>query len=138
MEKDATVVEERLRSKLLYKIELYLIKSIPMIISAIYLLNTVLSYYNIDVPLLSYLGGMSILPIVFLYISSYVFRFCSYHRIFIHYISLNWILDIIDYYWGIPVSDKELFMFYLIISGLACFLALWLHQKERSRKVKEV
>ena len=33
-----------LRNKSLYKIELYLLKVMPMLIAAIYLINTVLSY----------------------------------------------------------------------------------------------
>ena len=107
-------VEVKLRNSL-YKIELYLIKVIPIVISLVYLLNTILSYCDIDVPLLSYLGGMSLFPLLFLYISSYAFKFCSYHRMFLHYISINWILDIIDYYWGIPVSNKEIFLLYMII-----------------------
>ena len=47
------LAEENL-SKLLYKIELYLIKIIPIIIAFIYLLNTILSYFYIDLPILSY------------------------------------------------------------------------------------
>lgn len=126
--------EERL-NKTLYRIELYLIKVIPMILSGIALLNTVLSYLFIDVPLLSYLGGVSVLTIVFLYTSSYVFRFCAYHRMFIHYITINWILNIIDYYVGIPLSNKGLFMLYMIITGIALFLILWLkfHQEEDTK-----
>lgn len=126
--------EERL-NKTLYRIELYLIKVIPMILSGIALLNTVLSYLFIDVPLLSYLGGVSVLTITFLYTSSYVFRFCAYHRMFIHYISINWILNIIDYYVGIPLSNKGLFMLYMIITGIALFLILWLkfHQEENTK-----
>lgn len=126
--------EEGLRSKNLYRIELYLIKVIPVVISGIYVLNTALSYFDIDWPVLSYLGGMSILPIVFLYISSYVFRFCEYHRMFLHYISVNWLLDIIDYYWGIPVPDKELFLLYMVITGVFLFIILYLHQKETKRQ----
>jgi len=126
--------EERL-NKTLYRIELYLIKVIPMILSGIALLNTVLSYLFIDVPLLSYLGGVSVLTIAFLYTSSYVFRFCAYHRMFIHYITINWILNIIDYYIGIPLSNKGLFMLYMIITGIALFLILWLkfHQEEDTK-----
>ena len=121
-----TNVEEKLRSKLLYKVELYLIKIIPMIISEIYVLNTILSYFDIDVPALSYIGGVSLLPLVFLYLSSYVFKFCLYHRMFLHYITLNWVLDIIDYNWGIPVSDKELFLLYMVITGVFLFIILYL------------
>ena len=36
--------ENSLRNKSLYKIELYLLKVMPMLIAAIYLINTVLSY----------------------------------------------------------------------------------------------
>ena len=124
-----TNAEERLKSKTLYKIELYLIKVIPMIISFVYLLNTALSYYDIDVPLFSYIGGMSILPLLFLYVSSYVFKFCMYHRLFLHYISINWLLDIVDYYWGIPLSDKSMFLLYMIITGLFLLLILYFHQR---------
>ena len=57
MVKEDTTVEERLKSKYLYKIELYSIKTIPVILAALCLLNTILSYFYIDVPLLSYIGG---------------------------------------------------------------------------------
>ena len=122
-------MEVKLRNSL-YKIELYLIKVIPIVISLVYLLNTILSYCDIDVPLLSYLGGMSLFPLLFLYISSYAFKFCSYHRMFLHYISINWILDIIDYYWGIPVSNKDMFLLYMVITGMCLFFILYLHQKQ--------
>lgn len=116
-------------NKLLYKAELYLIKVIPMVLSGIALLNTILSYFYIDVPLLSYLGGVSVLTIAFLYLSSYVFKFCAYHRMFIHYITLNWVLNIIDYYIGIPLDNKELFMMYMIITGIFLFIVLYLKFK---------
>lgn len=124
MVRDDMEREERL-NKALYKVELYLIKVIPMVLSGIALANTVLSYFCIDVPLLSYLGGVSILTIAFLYLSSYVFRFCSYHRMFIHYVTINWILNIYDYYIGIPLNDKELLMLYLVVTGITLFLVIW-------------
>ena len=126
--------EEKLKSKHLYKIELYLIKIIPILLAGICVLNTALSYYDIDWPVLSYIGGISILPLLFLYISSYVFRFCTYHRLFLHYITVNWILDIVDYYWGISISDKEMFLLYWIITGIFLFLILWYHQKEIKKR----
>ena len=121
-------VEESL-NKSLYKIELYLVKVIPMILSGIALLNTILSYLYIDVPLLSYLGGVSVLTIIFLYVSSYVFRFCLYHRMFIHYITVNWVLNIIDMYIGIPLSNRDLFLVYMTITGVMLFVVLYLKFK---------
>ena len=113
----------------LYKIEILCIKTIPMVLAFISLLNTTLSYFNIDAPILSYIGGVSLLPLLFLYLSSYVFRFCIYHRLFLHYVAVTEGLNIIDYYWGIPVSDKSMFMLYFIMTGIFIFLLLYYHQK---------
>lgn len=99
------VEENSLRNKSLYKIELYLLKVMPMLLAAIYLINTVLSYYDIILPVLSYIGGLSLIPLVFMYISSYVFRFCSYHRMFLHYIVINDLINLVDYYYTLPISD---------------------------------
>ena len=72
-------------NKLLYKIELYLVKVIPMIYALLSLLNTTLSYFDINTVILSYIGSVSFITLLFLYITSYVFKFCEYHRMFIHY-----------------------------------------------------
>ena len=121
-------------SKYLHKWTLLLLKSIPMILALTALLNTLLSYYDIDVPLLSYLGGISLFPLIFLYLASYAFQFCEYHRMFLHYVTINWILNIVDYYWGIPISNKGLFILYIAITGISLFIILYLYLKSRKRK----
>ena len=126
--------EENLRSKALYKIELYLIKIIPMLIAGIYLTNTVLSYFYIDLPILSLIGGMSLLPLLFLYISSYVFRFCKYHRMFLHYIVANDMLNYADYYGKVPCSNRTYFLIHIIIAGLALYIILYMKFKDGPHK----
>ena len=76
-----------------------------MIYALLSLLNTTLSYFNINVDILSYIGSVSLVTLVLLYTTSYVFKFCEYHRMFIHYTTITWILNIIDLYIGIPVSN---------------------------------
>ena len=127
-------VEEKLRSKELYKLFLILIKIIPMIMACIFLLNTVLSYFYIDVICLSYLGSCSILTLIFMYLSSNVFRFCIYHRMFIHYVAVNWLLNIIDYYIGIPLNNRNLFIGYMILTGITLFLILYFKKHESCKK----
>ena len=125
--------EGKLRSSL-YKIELYLIKVIPILTAAVYLLNTVLSFvFDVDAPILSYIGGVSIFTLMFFYLSSYVFKFCEYHRMFIHYITFNWLLNIYDYYIGVPLNNRNMFAVYMIATGIFMFLILYLHQKERGK-----
>ena len=131
------VGESSLRSKNLYKIELYLLKVMPMLLAAIYLINTVLSYYDIVLPALSYIGGLSFIPLLFMYISSYVFRFCSYHRMFLHYIVINDLINLTDYYYTLPMSDWELFILHMSIAGISLFIILYLYVKSYSKNVKK-
>ena len=120
---------ENLKSKTLYKIELGLLKVIPMILALTALLNSILSYFGIDLYILSYIGGVSIFTMLFLYLSSYVFKFCEYHRMFLHYIVSTWIINIIDYYIGIPISDLEYLCLQMIIAGISLFIILYLYVK---------
>ena len=129
--------ENSLRNKSLYKIELYLLKVLPMLLAAIYLINTVLSYYDIVLPALSYIGGLSFIPLLFMYISSYVFRFCSYHRMFLHYVVINDLINLIDYYYTLPISDWELLILHMSIAGISLFIILYLYVKSHSKNVKK-
>jgi len=126
----ANMEAELLEQKRVHKVMIWLIKVIPMLLAGISMLNTFLSYYGVDWPILSYLGGISLFPLLFLYLASYAFKFCEYHRLFLHYVAVNWILNIIDYYWGIPVSNKGMFLIYMVITGVFFFLLLYLHQRE--------
>lgn len=122
-------VEGKLVNKVLYKIELYLIKHIPIWIALCYFLNTVLSYCKIDMPILSLIGGMSILPFIFLFVSSYAFKFCIYHRLPLYYILISDSLAYYDMYVGIPISNRSLFSINCIIAGIFLFLILYLKFK---------
>lgn len=126
-----------LKNKVLHKIQLYIVKVIPMVMAFTCLLNTILSYYNIDLEFLSYVGSCSILMVVYLYISSYVFRFCEYHRMFLHYIVLNTAINTYDMYIGVPLSDRGIFTLYLSIAGIFLFIILYLYVKNHKKPITE-
>lgn len=126
-------VEENLKSKRLYKIQLYTLKIIPMLMALMCLLNSVLSYLDIDVHIFSYLGGCSIFTLLFLYLSSYVFKFCNYHRMFLHYVVINNIINSLDYYIGIPISNLEYLCLQMIIAGISLFIILYMYVKNHKR-----
>lgn len=126
-------VEERLRNKTLYKLELYLLKVIPMLLALIAFLNTVLSYFDIDLVIWSYIGSVSLLPLIFLYMSSYVFKFCEYHRMFLHYVVVTNVLNVYDYYVGIPITDRELLVLHMIVAGISLFVILYLYVKDTKK-----
>lgn len=121
--------------KLLYKITVIVLKILPMLLAFITLLNSILSYFNIDLVILSYIvsyiGGVSLIPILFIYITSYTFKFCEYHRMFLHYIVVTWIINIIDLYIGIPINDLEYLCLQMIIAGISLFLVLYFYLKRK-------
>ena len=104
-----------------------------MILAFTALLNSILSYFNIDLYILSYIGGISIFTMVFLYLSSYIFKFCEYHRMFLHYVVVTWIINTIDYYIGIPINDLEYLCLQMIVAGISLFIILLLYYKTNKK-----
>ena len=117
------------RNKTLYKSTLVFLKIIPMLIALCDVLNMGLSLYGINLPLLSYLGGVSFLTLTFLYLASYAFGFCIYHRLFLHYSLIINILNTLEYYIFIPISTQSLTAIYLTITGIFFFLILYFRKK---------
>ena len=128
-------MEEKLISKQLYKIELLLLKYIPFILALLHFSNTILSYYNLEHRIINYLADVSIIPLVFLYISSYVFKFCSYHRIFLHYIVINNLICIYDVYVGIPITDFNYLILHTLILFIIILIAVILYVNRNNKAV---
>lgn len=118
--------------KSLYKIEVFIIKIIPVVLALICFLNTLLCYLGIDLLILTYIGGVSFLTIGFLYLSSYVFKFCSYHRMFLHYVTTINIISYIDMEYGIPLSNFSLHILYTSLFLLFTFVFLYLKLNEQT------
>lgn len=127
-------MEEKRLNKTLYLIEIKLLKFIPYLTALFYLLNTILSYFNIDCSMFSILAGHSIISILFMLLSSYVFKFCEYHRIPLYYMIVTECINLYDWYIGMPIKNKELLVLHLIIAGITMFVILYLYLKSRSNE----
>lgn len=110
-----------------------MLKYIPIIITLFYVLNTVTALLGIDIPVLSNIAGMSLFTWLFIYIAAWVFQFCIYHRMFLYYILVTDIVNIIDYYVGIPVDDFGILAIHSIIIGISLFLILYFYVKHNKR-----
>lgn len=134
LEKDPMQKEEKYPNHLrnnLYKLDIFVLKLLPIILAILALSSTILDYINISCQIINY--AMVFVLYVFLYISSYVFKFCEYHRMFLHYVVTVNILNIIDVYVGIPLSDFNLLKMYLIISGIFLLVILYLYVEGNKR-----
>lgn len=118
--------EGNLKSSL-YKLEIIIIKVLPFIIAALYILSTILDYIDICSTLVNYI--VYLMFFLFLYVSSYVFKFCEYHRMPIHYaLGIN-LINVYDVYVGIPVDNYSMFGIYSIFTGIAIFITVYLYVK---------
>lgn len=101
-------------------------KIIPILIAIIHLINTVLSFLGSnDIPL-NYIGGISLLPIAYLYIASYTFHLCEYYRMFLHYSVLIDLINCYDFYFGIPLNNKDYFILFICITIVTMLLIIYL------------
>lgn len=126
-------VEERLKSKALYKLALIVLKVLPMLLAFLSMLSTYMDYRDIDTTIISYL--VMVILILFLYLVSYVFRFCAYHRMFLHYfVGIN-SLSVYDTYIGIPYDDYELMQIYTLFTGVCLFITLYLYVKSNKKVI---
>lgn len=118
-------MEEKL-SKKMVKIFVLVTKYLPMLIALIHFINTVISYfYGNDIPL-NYLGGVSLLSVSYLYLASYTFKLCEYYRMFLHYIVACNILSIYDFYIGVPLTDVEFFLVFVMLTIVTMFVIIYL------------
>lgn len=130
-------VEEKLRSKLLYKIFLIALKYIPVLIAVSYITNTLLCWFNIDLPVLSNISGMSLLTWSFMYIATYVFKFCNYHRLLLYFILMDDGINIYDYYFTIPLEDHIMLELHTSLIGILIIVLLMNHVKNHKKSTSK-
>lgn len=122
------VVEKSRRSE--YKLLIIVLKFIPILTALCYMSSTIFNYFGYNIEPLSNIGGMSLLTWLFIYLASIVFNFCSYHRVFLWYIFIDDIFNIIDYYITIPISTDNILMLHNILIGITLFTVLILYVKD--------
>lgn len=125
------VAEEKRVSKKWYKLTLGLLKIIPMLLALCDALNTLTCLIGYDTPLFSIFGGVSFLTLAFLYLVSYVFRFCIYHRMFLHYVLVNNLISFTDYTIGLPVDFLGLCCIFSINACIFLFLILHYYRRRQ-------
>lgn len=113
------------------KYQIKSLKIMPMIMSILFVINTFLGYFGIGQLLINTLSGISIIPLIYLYISSYALGFCGYHRMFLHHIAVSNLFCLIDVIIGIPISGTAMFASLWVIAGVFLIVILyqWLHSK---------
>lgn len=103
------------------KLFLLITKFIPHLSAFLYIIYTLLQFADIDSIILGYFIDYSILPWLYLYFNSIVYKYCYVHRLPLYYILINEIITISDYYLNIPINDLNLLLVHLILIGILIF-----------------
>lgn len=116
-------MEQKSLSKNLSSVALVMIKTLPMLLAFIYFIGTILCFFEFDDIAITYIKEAVIL--VYLYICSYLFKLCWRHRLFLHYIVAKDILNVYDYYVGIPLDNYNLCVVISVVSIIYFFFILY-------------
>ena len=134
-DREGIAVEESSSLSDYHKSKLFLgfLKILPMLMAAMYLANTVLSYFYIESREISYFSSLGIIPWAFIMFASYRLHFCEYHRMFLWYILTNNLICWTDERFTLPIDNWNYFILHIIIAGIFLFLVLYFHQKCRKK-----
>lgn len=97
-----------------------------MILALCHLFNCIFGYFGWNNIILGYISSISILTVAYLYFISYLIKLCEYYRMFLHYCVVIDIINIYDYYIGIPITNIQLMFLYVIITIIVMFIILYL------------
>lgn len=116
-----------------------LIKYIPIIQMVGMLFNNILYCFS-DIYIISYILdfiiGNSITTTFLLYVCSYVFGFCKWHRFIITANIINLLIANLDAYYRIPISDIQLLIVYHFIAAIFICISTYIHIKNNRNDVK--
>lgn len=130
-----------LKTKELYKVDLFLLKLLPMIMAFSYIIAQYAALFNIGsgptlvLQIVTHYLGLLLAPMMFMLISSKVFQFCNYHRMFIYYILTIQLMNITNWYFKIPISNLAYNVTQDIITVGFLLTALIMYLKKR-REIK--
>ena len=100
-----------------------------MVLCALSFTDTILSYFEVEGSIISYLNAL--LVWLFLYLSSFVFRFCRWHRMFLYYLLVEGCINCYDYEIGIPLGLKDMIVVQLAIIMIFVSIGLYFHQHDK-------
>jgi hypothetical protein len=101
-----------------HKLLIFTLKILPAIMADSYVIEMISIFLGFGTQVLVNFIGMIVAPILFMYLASYVFKFCEYHRIFIHYVLILEILTTIKWYYPVIVTSQLVLNVSFFLSGL--------------------
>lgn len=115
-----------------HKLTLLCVK-IPVIVALADLVAIFITFFTPLPMFISYTFSSSIITLIPMYIMSYAFKFCKYHRMIINYIVVNKVVYLIDYLFVLPLTIANLVLLYLSLAGIFIALIIYNYLKYGDR-----
>lgn len=89
-----------MNSKQQTKVLILVVKYLPLLLSLMYFINSVLSLCNIYFSPITFMCSCGFLPLILIYLCCRVLRYCKYYKVYLIYIALNNAINWLDYEYG--------------------------------------
>ena len=106
-----------------------------MVVAVLSFTDTLLSYFDYEGATISYI--IALLIWLFLYLSSFCFQFCRWHRMFLYYILVEGIINWYDYTYYIPLSLRPMIAIQLCLVAIFISIGLYLHKHDKLPRRKD-
>lgn len=116
-----------------YKLFLLCAKWIPVVTAIGILVTNTITYYgcnDIVVDIFNFNIGTSVAGVILMYVCSYAFNFCLWHKLVITYNALIIAIVFIIRYCITECSYSYLLLSYYILAGIILLLILYIHSKK--------
>ena len=126
-------------AKLSKKLLLIVVKYGSWLIGLLSFIEIVLSCFGIQSALLTFVSGSPVIPILTLIAFSIFLGFCIWHRLPLYYALTANVINLIDYYVGIPITNKWMLILYLLLVGVFIIVGCFIKNRNnvRKRNIKE-
>ena len=122
-------------NKNLYKLTIITLKFLPIIMASAFMISNIIHITIVQI--MCHIIGLNVAQFLFIYLTSYAFKFCNYHRIFIHYLILIETINVIDWYIEIPISDKAMQITHIVISVVFILIAIKMYYNKNIKCIKD-
>lgn len=109
-------------------------KWLPAVMAFSFFMNVYCAFAGVWFQVITHFLGLAITPLVFYYIASYIFHFCWYHRLFIHYIAIEELINLTDWYFRIPISNEAICYVHFTITAVFFAIAIVTFFVKRPKK----
>lgn len=119
-----------------HKLLIFVLKILPAIMAGSYVIEMISIFLGFGTQVLVNFIGMIVAPILFMYLASYVFKFCEYHRIFIHYVLILEILTTVKWYYPVIVTSQLVLNISFVLSGLLMLCVVFFNVYKMYKKYR--